>query len=428
VNKAKRKNVLSDSERRKSLVYHKSQTTMTEREIEDQDYNKIREETDENGVTVSYGCDYLLSGGNTFPTAVIPVFYELTFPCGIPAEEAKQHVSTKLLTETANSWNILPNGEACTVPQSVHNSWLVAVSSNPGSSIVSDMECSKLSLVEGECCEIVQAEMTFTPQGGYDAQDFITFLAKLLDSGELTTDIPIRTAFIGSEVEPSPPDNLDTEREGDGTDAAAGTKQQQQQQNNDRSFTAIGGLVLAALIAAFLGVVLVMVRRRYRKKRDVQQAVHRSDTMDAEKAFTASGDSGDDVGTFEVHVLSDEMDKVRRSFENNLDDTTKDITKSFRTCSFETPTDNDSSGYRPKSYAFDLGQSMKNDVMGTYGNQTVKGNAGSYGPTTIEVVPPYPMMEETSDSEPPSEADSWAQTDGTVGSLEERLEEITAEI
>jgi len=39
------------------------------------------------------------------------------------------------------------------------------------------------------------------------------------------------------------------------------------------------------------------------------------------------------------------------------------------------------------------------------------------------VVPPYPM-DETSDSE----VDSWAQTDGTVGSLEDRLEEITAEI
>jgi hypothetical protein len=41
------------------------------------------------------------------------------------------------------------------------------------------------------------------------------------------------------------------------------------------------------------------------------------------------------------------------------------------------------------------------------------------GPTTIAVVPPYPM-EETSDSE----ADSWAQTDGTVGSLEERLDDV----
>jgi hypothetical protein len=45
------------------------------------------------------------------------------------------------------------------------------------------------------------------------------------------------------------------------------------------------------------------------------------------------------------------------------------------------------------------------------------------GPTTIAVVPPYPM-EETSDSE----ADSWAQTDGTVGSLEERLDEVRGEI
>ena len=84
-------------------------------------------------------------------------------------------------------------------------------------------------------------------------------------------------------------------------------------------------------------------------------------------------------------------------------------------------------------YAFDLGHSFKMKVMGTY------------APTTIPVVAPYPMHGSfTNVGAPPqqqpanndmdlsgcdSEAeDSWAQTDGTVGSLEERLEEITAEI
>ena len=62
----------------------------------------------------------------------------------------------------------------------------------------------------------------------------------------------------------------------------------------------------------------------------------------------------------------------------------------------------------PMAYRFDLSESFKNDVMGTY-------NHSAAAPTTMQVMPPYPMMEETSDSE----ADSWAQMDGTVGSLEE---------
>lgn len=84
----------------------------------------------------------------------------------------------------------------------------------------------------------------------------------------------------------------------------------------------------------------------------------------------------------------------------------------------------------PSSYTFDLANSLKNDVMGTYGNSTGGGSSDNdpyssmmSGPTSMAVVPPYPM-DETSDSE----VDSWAQTDGTVGSLEDRLEEITAEI
>jgi hypothetical protein len=51
--------------------------------------------------------------------------------------------------------------------------------------------------------------------------------------------------------------------------------------------------------------------------------------------------------------------------------------------------------------------------MGAYGRA---GSAGELccGPTEITVVPPYPVDEISE-----SEADSWAQTDGTVGSLDD---------
>jgi hypothetical protein len=98
------------------------------------------------------------------------------------------------------------------------------------------------------------------------------------------------------------------------------------------------------------------------------------------------------------------------------------------------------SRFRNTGYAFDLGQTIKNEIMmkhnnsnSNHKNRSRSNSAGSgnnvpnnnlHAPTMMEVVAPYPMLEETSDSE----ADSWAQTDGTVGSLEERLEDITVEI
>jgi len=95
-----------------------------------------------------------------------------------------------------------------------------------------------------------------------------------------------------------------------------------------------------------------------------------------------------------------------------MSDEIVDRNASTITDSFDGREDSDNRG----SYTFDLGDAWRDQVVGAYGYD-------QYGPTTIAVVPPYPM-EETSDSE----VDSWAQTDGTVGSLEDRLEEITAEI
>ena len=103
-----------------------------------------------------------------------------------------------------------------------------------------------------------------------------------------------------------------------------------------------------------------------------------------------------DGPTLEVDVMSDDM-PGKPSYRNDAND----FNEEYQT---------------PSSYTFDLANSMKNEVMGTYGSS-------HFGPTSMAVVPPYPMQEETD-----SEVDSWAQTDGTVGSLEEHLEEITAEI
>lgn len=79
----------------------------------------------------------------------------------------------------------------------------------------------------------------------------------------------------------------------------------------------------------------------------------------------------------------------------------------------------DDDDYPNGNYTFDLGASMKNELFKIHGrapssasDPRMYNNGGTIG------------IEETSDSD----ADSWAQTDGTIGSLELQLEPITAEV
>jgi hypothetical protein len=68
--------------------------------------------------------------------------------------------------------------------------------------------------------------------------------------------------------------------------------------------------------------------------------------------------------------------------------------------------------YGNNNYTFDLGNSMKNELFNIHGRAADQRRQYGIG------------IEETSDSD----ADSWAQTDGTIGSLEQQLEPITAEV
>jgi hypothetical protein len=75
------------------------------------------------------------------------------------------------------------------------------------------------------------------------------------------------------------------------------------------------------------------------------------------------------------------------------------------------------------TYQFDLADANRNAIMGTYNSASAGSSSGAAavaGPITMTVVPPYSMEDD-------SDIDSWAQTEGTVGSLEDRYEE-TGEI
>lgn len=366
------------------------------------DINKVAV-TMSGGVPVAYECEYhVQTGAISNKTAQeVPSYYDLIYPCDSSINTAISIVASKLLQEIATTFKILPDGTACSIPDTSLPVWLLGLSSEPADSLYSGLSCQKLKpdAASGQCCSVVYAPMTFWATGNnVQNHTLMKIVATGMDSGNVTAGTDLEIAYIGSVMAANGGAGAGTDQALGNTLTAApqsnwtspslsAAQQQNTTQVKSKNFTVIGGVVLGGLVATFLGMVLVLVRRRRMKQhRDTELAISKSEG-------NIEDGQGSEGPTLEVDVMSDDMPTHHSQRDYDAQD-----------------------DYHPSSYTFDLANCMKNDVMGTYGMQ--------YGPTSISVVPPYPMAEETSDSE----VDSWAQTDGTVGSLEERLEEITAEI
>ena len=338
---------------------------------------------------------------------VISSYYDFEYDCSSPqsppSPDAPAEIASQLTQRLATSFRLIPKGDACW--KGVYPLWMIGLDAGPDDSFVDNFECTKLKPASGRCCAVVHAPMTF-----WWAEDDIleTNVMKLLEDEfndeSLTADANYKIQYIGAFIEPP------VGQEDDGRDnvppaiSNPDPPTQPKSQPKGANFTVIGGVVLGGLLAVFLAAVFLLVRRKRRlnKAKAIDEAVAKSEGLDLDDGQGSGG------VTLEIDVMSDDAppNNLRSSFDNIEDN------------DFDNLTPHSQSDYpTPNSYRFDLAHSFKNDVMGTYGSNS------DYAPTSMAVVPPYPM-EETSDSE----VDSWAQTDGTVGSLEERLEEITAEI
>ena len=429
--------------------------------------DSVFEETNAEGVPISYACEYQTGSDWTqLPESValadVVQFYDLVFPCSNLAtkQNAADFIAQKLLLQAAETWKLLPDGEGCIVPQDAYNSWLFGVSTGHEADVfISDFGCQAetVNAALDECCQVVRLTIQFLPTGDYDVENLQDFVREQLDSNALVgSSLPLRTkaidpAFVvpttGADVATVPPrDGSATTTDGGVTGLAdnKGTVVEQKSASGNR-ITVTGGILMAALICAVLGVFLVLARRYRLRRREIALHHHKDDGT-----FEHGPSSGDDE-PFRVSVLSDDAEDCFPSMQQHhqqeqqqqlpeqqeqqepqeqvqvpaltsrrLASGALSSTDSLDDLSLE---DDDDCAVAPKKYAFDLSQSFKNDVFGTYGFGGGAGRSPA-GPTTMPVVAPYPLLDETSDSE----VDSWAQTDATVGSLEERLEEITAEI
>jgi hypothetical protein len=368
---------------------------------------------DEQDRVTSYTCDSSIVSIDTFIPFETPYVYELVYPCLDPQEDTIKDVSEKLLTAAATAYRILPPGNGCVEPPGVYvpggardededMNWIGATYSLTESVVVPDYACANFMATStgGECCVVVEGSLAFLPSGGYDEQEFTKFVASTLNRNSFSSGESFQTSFLAAAIDYtySPKENardqFGLEGEGGNTNVITGIGGNvQPAQADDSKVTVMGGALLSGLVVAALGVFFVIFRRR--------KNAHSYDDDDLE-ANTSKTDMGgmhnvetQETLQLDAHVLSD---SVTRSHDHyNVDSPGQEY-----------------------EYHFDLSNTMKNDVLSTYGHY----------PTSMAVVAPYPMSGEMSVevSEDGSAADSWAQTDATVGSLEDRLGEITAEI
>jgi hypothetical protein len=346
----------------------------------------------QSGDISGYQCDYHVQSGTISSDNGIEVssYYDMRYPCDKQPEQFVAAISSTVLTNLAEEFKLLPEGIACIKFDTMLPLWVIGVSSSPSDTLLNNVECQKLKTNDGaeSCCVVVHAPMTFWwTDRDYQRNDILGVLSVEFNSPTATVAIDsdnVTIEYIGAFLE-----TQDAADQGSIPPAASSPEgQSTQQSKRSTQLTMIGSIAVVAFgLLLLAAVALVVLQRRKRVKSRTQ----------VEGAFGKSDDSHSDGPTLEVDVMSEgcdypsnsqQMHHVPYSFEDDVANT-------------------------PNSYTFDLANSMKLDVIGTYSGM----------PTCMAVVPPYPM-EETSDSE----VDSWAQTDGTVGSLEDRLEEITAEI
>lgn len=353
--------------------------------------NAILEETDGDFIS-SYKCEYHVTMGTITENSgkEIPSYVDFKHPCSASDQEildSMRFVDSEVLGAVATDFNLLPEGAACTVPDTSLPVWLIGVSTQPDNAIISNLDCQILTTTSSnECCSVIYAPMTWwLTDAQYEEEEIFAVLKSAYNNDSVTSGTQNEVRYIGAFVEiPNDAASLPP--------AINKGETPQPQQGNNPVTTTVGAIIITGLVVVFIAVAFVLIRRRRRRlmNREIGLAISKSHDLEMD------GD-GSDGPTLEVDVMSDDIhdmphNQVRNSY---------DVHDEYMT---------------PSSYTFDLSHSMQSDIMGTYGSSR-------FGPTSMNVVPPYPM-EDASDSE----VDSWAQTDGTVGSLEERLEEITAEI
>lgn len=239
-----------------------------------------------------------------------------------------------------------------------------------------------------------------------DSTPLLNFIASSLSSGVVTASTSLQVSFLGTQIDPS----------SGGRDSLTAAVNQNTpvvvEESND-TFTYVGILMTVALVCAFLGLVVVVWRMRQRRERmwrgEAVMATRAHEVYDMEENVASSFDGiippppqnqGQYHSSEELPIQYGMESRITENMVIHPDD-------GADLASDGLPEHEDG------TYTFDLGDNMKTGVLGKHGGSSSRRSNKARS-----------IPEDSSDSD----GDSWAQTDATLGSLEVRIGEITAEI
>lgn len=391
----------------------------------------IVEDLNAAGDTVErYYCQQV-TANNQLQDLVVPFYYDLAYPCDTSPEESRDLIADSLLYRAKQAF--MEDASVCVFPQ--NELWFAAVSSRPPDQFA-DFDCQQLT--DAACCTVVAGSMTFTQLSEADQDKVRTWVAGNLEDPTMWPAPGVTLQFLGTELAPDFREDPDQETiTNDPPFVPANLEEPRTQPipDDNSGFTMVGILILIGMAMIFvIAVVLIWKRRqRYIFERDIGAALQRSelglhktppvmvldhDNMGMAPTWEDRTLEDDDDNNIEVHDARDGNMQIRSVSNVSYRTTAEGLSNNNMHNSIaREPHLNDSNG-SPRHYRFDLKEPSRQTpaaTTGLYGS-----SADLFGPTEMTVVAPYSVTDDdraTNVSE--SEADSWAQTDGTVGSLED---------
>jgi hypothetical protein len=258
--------------------------------------------------------------------------------------------------------------------------------------------CRALSPAEGQGCHFYEGHVTASILSKGGALPDVTAAVETIFQGtDITADSDFQVAYGGVPVN----DTTDNPRDGlqpPSQNNEPPTEAPQRNNNGNNTITIVGGLLVGAFCLAFLGIFFILWRRRqvFLDERESQFAFSKPDAGAGATESQSHGD-GEEQRNKSLEAPNGDFD---------MDDDGEEMGEDGYSPSY------------PNNITFDLGNSFKDQLMGVHGRSQPSSKLG---------MPGY-NMHGIPDNTSESDADSWAQTDGTIGSLELQLEPITAEV
>mmetsp|Transcript_30018 Transcript_30018/g.44378 ORF Transcript_30018/g.44378 Transcript_30018/m.44378 type:complete len:395 (+) Transcript_30018:216-1400(+) len=352
----------------------------------------------ENNFDTEYSCTQLVQYNE--PNFIeINFLYDLISPETGDPDFARQQFEFLLLQRIASYFG-LQNGSSCLMPPTKDDDAFTFSHMIQATSLPDDLPNPQLSecltpFYSNQTCISYVAALSMKILGPDDKNDMIDFIAHSIDDGIITSGSSLEAAFLGTQILDETNDVLPA------INTIEISRNPTDKENVSKPFTSIGVVLVVGLTVAFIGLMFVVWRTRQRRKKWLRENV-----IMASNNHSLNKEQPDIRDTQDTTDGSDEKEEPAEVPQNFGLDCYAASDNSFTDLDDVVVQDNN----KP-SYEFDLGNSMKSSLFGVHGQR--------------RSTPFFPELESSSVAD--SDVDSWAQTDATIGSLDERISVVVGD-